>query len=370
MNDSPIVTLRGQRNDDWDALYALLNRESVVPFTDELPYIADDVFRERYTNTEPGIYRLVGEISLPSGRNRFVGMAQFQVRKRRTRHAAALRFAIAPDYHGADVEAAFLARIVAFAEDWLAMRRIQTVAYEDDEHTLALLEGHGFTREATLRRYAFRRGVYADACLMARLKDAEAGAQPEAESAPEEHLPSPVGERQKSAKKAKSAGVLVRGIEASDWEDCADIVRGEQVYANTLQLPYLSRDVTRDRLENPPDDMHMLAAVVDDRVVGMLGLHLGVDRRAHAASLGMMVHQDYQGRGVGSALMQAAVELAENWLNISRISLEVFIDNAAAIALYRNFGFAIEGTLRMYGYRAGRYVDAYVMARVRDDNTA
>jgi len=38
-----------------------------------------------------------------------------------------------------------------------------------------------------------------------------------------------------------------------------------------------------------------------------------------------------------------------------------------AVALYRRFGFEIEGTLRDYALRDGRYVDAYMMARLRDE---
>jgi putative acetyltransferase len=34
------------------------------------------------------------------------------------------------------------------------------------------------------------------------------------------------------------------------------------------------------------------------------------------------------------------------------------------MALYRKFGFAIEGTCRAYAYRNGSYVDAYLMARL------
>jgi putative acetyltransferase len=112
----------------------------------------------------------------------------------------------------------------------------------------------------------------------------------------------------------------------------------------------------------------MLAAVVKDRVVGQLGLDLNSGRRAHVVRLGMMVHAEYQGRGVGSALMAAAVDLAENWLNISRIELECYTDNVAARALYEKFGFALEGTLHDYAFRAGRYVDAYLMARIRSED--
>ena len=47
-----------------------------------------------------------------------------------------------------------------------------------------------------------------------------------------------------------------------------------------------------------------------------------------------------------------------------RIELIVFTDNAAAIALYRKFGFELEGTHRAYALRDGRYVDALAMARL------
>jgi putative acetyltransferase len=78
----------------------------------------------------------------------------------------------------------------------------------------------------------------------------------------------------------------------------------------------------------------------------------------------MAVRDDWQGRGVGSALMAAAIDLADNWLGFRRLELTVYVDNAAALALYRRFGFEVEGTLRQYALRAGAFVDAYTMARL------
>jgi putative acetyltransferase len=87
-------------------------------------------------------------------------------------------------------------------------------------------------------------------------------------------------------------------------------------------------------------------------------------RRRHVGDIGMAVRDDRQRRGVGTALMHAAIELADGWLNYQRLELTVFTDNLAAMALYRKFGFAIEGTCRAYAYRNGSYVDAYLMARL------
>ena len=71
-----------------------------------------------------------------------------------------------------------------------------------------------------------------------------------------------------------------------------------------------------------------------------------------------------QRRGVGSALMAAMCDYADRWAGALRLELTVFVDNEPAIALYRKFGFEIEGTHRAYAMRDGRYVDAYAMARL------
>jgi putative acetyltransferase len=104
-----------------------------------------------------------------------------------------------------------------------------------------------------------------------------------------------------------------------------------------------------------------------NEVVGQLSLKTFPDRprRRHMGQIGMGVRDDWQGQGVGTSLMQAAVDLADNWLNLRRLQLEVFTDNAPAIRLYEKFGFAIEGTLVDFAFREGQFADVYIMARLR-----
>lgn len=160
--------------------------------------------------------------------------------------------------------------------------------------------------------------------------------------------------------------IVVRSVEDSDAAAIHEILSCPGVIANTLQLPWQSFEHHRRWLDQRKSEDHFLVAVLDGRVVGNLGLGgAGRARRSHVASMGMSVHDDFQNRGVGNALMSAMIELADNWMAFERIELEVFTDNAAAIHLYEKFGFVIEGTARKYARRPGGFVDAHYMARVR-----
>ena len=133
--------------------------------------------------------------------------------------------------------------------------------------------------------------------------------------------------------------ITVRRAHADDGDAAWRIFQEHDAYTGTLQMPYPSRDVWRKRAASP--------------------------RRAHAMSLGIVVAADWHGKGVSTALMQAIVDLADGWLPVTRLELTVYTDNERAIALYKRFGFEIEGTHRGYALRDGRYADTYSMARIK-----
>ena len=162
--------------------------------------------------------------------------------------------------------------------------------------------------------------------------------------------------------------LMVRHAEPDDYEALHRILSGSRAVWGTLQLPLQPKELWRTRLASPPAGTYSLVACAGAEVVGQLGLHTFPERprRRHVGQIGMAVHDDWHGRGVGSALMQAAVDLADRWLNLRRLELEVYTDNAPAIALYKKFGFVIEGTQVDYAFRDGQYVDSHMMARLPD----
>lgn len=159
--------------------------------------------------------------------------------------------------------------------------------------------------------------------------------------------------------------ITIRHAEPDDYAACAVIFAQPRAAAGTMQIPLQSAEVWKARLRDKAPQDRILVAVTDAGVVGNLGLHPVTNvRRSHVAHIGMAVRDDWHGKGVGTALMRAALDLADNWLNLLRLELTVYTDNEAALRLYRAHGFVLEGTHRAYALRAGRYVDAHAMARL------
>jgi ribosomal protein S18 acetylase RimI-like enzyme len=75
----------------------------------------------------------------------------------------------------------------------------------------------------------------------------------------------------------------------------------------------------------------------------------------------MAVAREWRGRGVGSALLAAAIEWARE-RGLHKLSLSVFPHNTAGIALYRKFGFVEEGRhVKQYRRSSGELWDSVDM---------
>jgi L-phenylalanine/L-methionine N-acetyltransferase len=158
--------------------------------------------------------------------------------------------------------------------------------------------------------------------------------------------------------------LVIRSARLSDCEGITELVNMPGYRAGTLRLPFHSLEETRRWFENSgPNALHIVAAI-GDRIVGNAGLERLSGRRSHVGHIGMGVRDDWQRRGIGTALLGALVDAADNWLGLLRLELTVYVDNESAIRLYEKFGFEREGVCRAYAFRNGRYEDTIAMARL------
>jgi len=161
--------------------------------------------------------------------------------------------------------------------------------------------------------------------------------------------------------------ICIRPMCQEDCDELYEVRLTPRAARNTMALPSLSREKWAEqvkRMVSEPDS-HQFVALVGGKVVGMAGLHRYQGRKSHVAGMGMSVHDEYQGRGVGTRLMEALIDLADNWLMLYRLELEVYPDNEPALRLYRRFGFQEEGRKRAGAVRDGEYIDILMMSRLR-----
>jgi putative acetyltransferase len=158
-------------------------------------------------------------------------------------------------------------------------------------------------------------------------------------------------------------GIDIRLINESDipgFRDCLDSVARERKYLAQLKAPPVER-VAEFVMEALGRGEVRVVAVDSSRVVGWCDItphHWeGLD---HVGELGMGVLREYRRKGIGSSLLRAALDISQR-AGIEKVELDVFASNKAAIELYENMGFVIEGRRLKSRHIDGEYDDIVEM---------
>lgn len=162
-----------------------------------------------------------------------------------------------------------------------------------------------------------------------------------------------------------SMDVRLRRLKASDFEALAEIFDSEDVIEHTSQVPYVTAERWAELLRGS-EQCITIVADWEGRAIGKISIMpKPKQREKHVGVLAIAVHQAHHGKGIGKKLMMAALDLADNWLNLKRIELSVFTANTGAVALYKKYGFEIEGEAKHASFVKGAYRNLYYMARLK-----
>ena len=342
---TPAITIRAQGEDDMAALAAIRNNKLSRWGTLATPYESVGRWRKLREARTAGRTELVacagGEV---------VGMAGlFRIAQARRAHVAGIGITIHDDFHGQGIGTKLFAALTDLADNWLNLSRLELDVYTDNPAAIALYQKFGFEIEATVTADAFRDGAFANGYIMGRVP---------------KNLPRDTSPYPPPPPPAPAAPFTLRAAEPTDAPGITDLMLLPLVRHGTLRTPFTTVEENAHLAAPTDPTTRSILAIAESQVVGIAILTPGKNRRAHVGEVALLaVHDSWQNRGIGAALLAAVLDIADNWLNLTRLQLGVLSDNAAAIRLYEKFGFITEGTKRADVFRAGAYADTRLMAR-------
>lgn len=120
--------------------------------------------------------------------------------------------------------------------------------------------------------------------------------------------------------------------------------------------PWSKESFVYDLTEN--DKAIYVSAMINSRLVGYCGLWIICDE-AHIMNIA--VHPEYRRIGIGSRIIQKIINIAFE-KKLKSMTLEVNINNCAAINMYKRFGFEQSGIRK--GYYEETNEDAIIMWKI------
>jgi diamine N-acetyltransferase len=163
--------------------------------------------------------------------------------------------------------------------------------------------------------------------------------------------------------------VVLRAIEREDlprfvqWLNDPDVLA---YFGRAIPLSlWQEQQWYEDMLQDP--NTFSLAVEFEGRHVGGAGLSK-IDGCNSSAEVGLFIGvPDLWDRGLGYDTLHTLLRFGFEQINMNRIYLRVFADNARAVHLYEKSGFQHEGRWREAEYRHGRYHDLLWMSVLREE---
>jgi RimJ/RimL family protein N-acetyltransferase len=146
------------------------------------------------------------------------------------------------------------------------------------------------------------------------------------------------------------------------YHQCLDLVAKEKIYVEMTEAPPLEKVMGFQKALIAAGGP-VFYAVQDNSVVGWCDVFPEENPRLkHRGSLGMGLHPEFRGRGLGKKLLAATLDKAKEF-GLEKVELHVYTTNLPAIALYKKLGFSEEGTIKKYRKLDGVYFDCLSMGK-------
>ena len=165
---------------------------------------------------------------------------------------------------------------------------------------------------------------------------------------------------------------IIRHWEIEDAKELANVLNNKKILDNLrdgIPYPYTEKDA-KDFIEamlaTDKNSTFVFAIVVDDKVVGSIGVYRKDNVHAQTAEMGYYIAEPYWGKGIGTSAVEKICNYIFTNTNIIRIFAEPFAYNLGSCRILEKSGFILEGTLRKNAVKNGKILDMKMYAKIKD----
>lgn len=165
----------------------------------------------------------------------------------------------------------------------------------------------------------------------------------------------------------------IRKWELSDAKDLAAALSNRKVQDNLrdgLPYPYTEQDgkeFISAMLSADENETFAFAIMVDDKVVGSIGIFRQGNIHSQTAELGYYIAEEYWGKGIMTEAVKQICEYVFGDSDIIRIYAEPFAYNIASCRVLEKVGFQYEGTLRSNAVKNGKVIDMKMYSLIKEE---
>ena len=164
----------------------------------------------------------------------------------------------------------------------------------------------------------------------------------------------------------------IRKWELSDAGNLAAALSNKKIQDNLrdgLPYPYTEQDgadFISDMLSADENETFAFAIIVDNKVIGSIGVFRHGNIHRQTAELGYYIGEEYWGKGIMTEAVKQICEYVFAQSDIIRIYAEPFTYNIASCRVLEKAGFQYEGTLRNNAVKNGNVVDMKMYSRIKE----
>ena len=157
--------------------------------------------------------------------------------------------------------------------------------------------------------------------------------------------------------------ISIRKWKIEDAEQLKNAINNKRILDNLrdgIPYPYTiknAQDFIIQTLNAPKDSRYSWAILLDDKVIGSIGVFRKDNIHCQTAEIGYYIAEEYWGKGIMTKAIKEVCNYIFNETDIIRIFAEPFAYNVASCRALEKAGFELEGILRNNAIKNNKILD-------------